>query len=266
MIMKPALAVLATLLLAAPAIAQRSLLIVQGQLMPVPNTTPLPVLLPYSGAGVFAQFEVDQGAGSFLTSPAPMGLGSAGLWGGMITSAAVFLTPPGNTLSLIANSNDPGALFVIDNSGSPTNTNIRLDQVTYAAGARVVSGALVQSFDIFGMLPPDYFLASLAFGRSQSVMLPTLPGLITDTSKPDFPALLQGTTGNLTMSLQFRAGTATTPEALFALPRQTLTVTGVNVQVVPLPAVPEPASWALLIAGFGLTGAVLRRRRAAIPA
>jgi hypothetical protein len=28
------------------------------------------------------------------------------------------------------------------------------------------------------------------------------------------------------------------------------------------PAVPEPASWALFIAGFGLTGAMLRRRRA----
>jgi hypothetical protein len=28
------------------------------------------------------------------------------------------------------------------------------------------------------------------------------------------------------------------------------------------PAIPEPASWAMLIAGFGLTGAVLRRRRA----
>ncbi|OYU15378.1 MAG: hypothetical protein CFE37_06425 [Alphaproteobacteria bacterium PA4] len=31
----------------------------------------------------------------------------------------------------------------------------------------------------------------------------------------------------------------------------------------PGPGVPEPASWALLIAGFGLTGAALRRRRAA---
>lgn len=30
------------------------------------------------------------------------------------------------------------------------------------------------------------------------------------------------------------------------------------------PGVPEPASWAMLIAGFGLTGAALRRRRAAL--
>ena len=31
-------------------------------------------------------------------------------------------------------------------------------------------------------------------------------------------------------------------------------------------AVPEPASWALMIGGFGLAGAVLRRRRAAVAA
>jgi hypothetical protein len=30
------------------------------------------------------------------------------------------------------------------------------------------------------------------------------------------------------------------------------------------PAVPEPASWALMIAGFGLTGAALRRRAATV--
>lgn len=35
----------------------------------------------------------------------------------------------------------------------------------------------------------------------------------------------------------------------------------------PVAGVPEPASWAMLIAGFGLTGAVMRRRRfTAIPA
>ena len=31
-------------------------------------------------------------------------------------------------------------------------------------------------------------------------------------------------------------------------------------------AVPEPASWAMMIAGFGLTGAALRRRRIAVAA
>jgi PEP-CTERM motif len=31
------------------------------------------------------------------------------------------------------------------------------------------------------------------------------------------------------------------------------------------PGVPEPASWAMLIAGFGLTGAALRRQRAGLP-
>jgi hypothetical protein len=30
-------------------------------------------------------------------------------------------------------------------------------------------------------------------------------------------------------------------------------------------AVPEPASWAMMIAGFGLTGATMRRRKAVIP-
>jgi len=43
---------------------------------------------------------------------------------------------------------------------------------------------------------------------------------------------------------------------------------GNNAQIkllsVPVAGVPEPSSWAMLIAGFGLTGASLRRRRAAI--
>lgn len=34
----------------------------------------------------------------------------------------------------------------------------------------------------------------------------------------------------------------------------------------PTPGIPEPAAWALLIAGFGLTGAAMRRRRATVAA
>jgi hypothetical protein len=56
----------------------------------------------------------------------------------------------------------------------------------------------------------------------------------------------------------FRTGTfATTPYPGLELGNGTLTIAN---------AVPEPGSWALLIAGFGLTGAVLRRRRSAVPA
>lgn len=39
-----------------------------------------------------------------------------------------------------------------------------------------------------------------------------------------------------------------------------------NVSVFSFGAVPEPANWALLIAGFGLTGAAMRRKRTAVVA
>jgi hypothetical protein len=41
---------------------------------------------------------------------------------------------------------------------------------------------------------------------------------------------------------------------------------GTGTVVVQIGSVPEPASWALMIAGFGLVGASLRRRRAAVAA
>jgi hypothetical protein len=45
----------------------------------------------------------------------------------------------------------------------------------------------------------------------------------------------------------------------------TLTVSGIGGGGGP-PPIPEPATWAMLIAGFGLTGAAMRRRRVAVGA
>jgi hypothetical protein len=43
-----------------------------------------------------------------------------------------------------------------------------------------------------------------------------------------------------------------------------LAIDDVSVLAAPVSAVPEPAGWALMLAGFALTGTMLRRRRAAI--
>ena len=42
---------------------------------------------------------------------------------------------------------------------------------------------------------------------------------------------------------------------------QTFSIEGLRVSLTPFQAVPEPASWALMIAGFGLAGSALRRAR-----
>lgn len=42
---------------------------------------------------------------------------------------------------------------------------------------------------------------------------------------------------------------------------QIISASGVLLSQAPGPAIPEPTSWALMMAGFGLTGAALRRRR-----
>lgn len=89
-------------------------------------------------------------------------------------------------------------------------------------------------------------------------------------------AALSGTQGllNNTINLivtggtgRFLGGTGTitgigTVDFRQGAPRQQLTLTG----LLDLPGVPEPASWALMIAGFGLAGAVTRRRGRGMPA
>jgi hypothetical protein len=257
----------------APALAQRYFITVSGGLLLAPSPTPLAELAQFNNQSFFASFVVDTRSAVFRATGPLGGHGDSGSWDGSGSDGFVALFAPAGTVSLVQRASDPGGLFLGNDVGVPANPNGRLDQATLTSGATAGPGGVQRAYDIFNStgfsgLPADIFLSSLSFGRTQLTQLPALPSLLSDLSRPDFPALLNAPGTPAFLSMRFRRGTATTGAELLALPAQTLSSTGLSFGVVQLPdvpgAVPEPASWAMLIAGFGLIGAVLRRRRAAV--
>lgn len=250
----------------APASAARYLITVQGTAFAfagAPGSTPIAEIAALGGAGVVAAFEVDTALASFTQGGPAGGFGTTGLWTGSVQQGFVGI----GGVALIRSGTDLGNIFLVDNGGAgPANPNGRIDQATISSGARFISGALAPSYDIFG-LPGDIFLNSLTFGRTRLGDINNLPTLVTDvTQRPDFPSFLLNPGGNNPfMSLQFRRGNPTSPTQVGALPVHSLSVTNLTFQVEEVvTGVPEPSSWAMLIAGFGLTGAAMRRRRRAI--
>ena len=81
-----------------------------------------------------------------------------------------------------------------------------------------------------------------------------------------FVAQPQTTSHYLTGTTGFQFGATSRVSGgtgLFGTQTTNQTMLAVEGAIEPTPGVPEPASWALLISGFGLTGTALRRRRAA---
>ena len=72
---------------------------------------------------------------------------------------------------------------------------------------------------------------------------------------------LGGVTTTIALDAACPAGQRLIPTYVYAF-----AVTGADAAALGFGAVPEPGSWAMLIAGFGLTGAAIRRRRAAVAA
>ena len=209
---------------------------------------------------VFAQFVVNSGDATYFNSGPINGAGSSAQWLGSVKAGAISIGPA----ALVSNSNDFGSIFLIDNIiTNPAFPNNRFDQATLTSGARFVSGALVKSYDAFN-LPPDVYLQSFALGRTRTGDIVNPPTLVTDTTqRPDFPSYLSAPGGTpVFMSLTFRQGNPTSLQQQAALPGHTISVTNLQFFVETITGVPEPTSWAMLIIGFGLIGATLRRRRA----
>lgn len=260
-----ACAALLAVSVSAPVSAAKYLITVQGTAFAFagpPGSAPIAEVAALGGQGVVAAFEVDSSLATFTQGGPAGGQGTTGLWTGSVQQGFVSVGGVG----LLRNGNDRGNIFLVDNGGNPGNPNSRLDQATISSSARVINGALIRNYDIFG-LPGDIFLNSLAFGRTRAGTVGALPTLVTDvTQRPDFPSFLFNPGGtNPFMSLQFRRGNPTSPTQIAGLPVHSLSVGNLTFQVQEITGVPEPTSWAMLIIGFGLTGATMRRRRAPAP-
>ncbi|OSZ72871.1 hypothetical protein CAP39_03455 [Sphingomonas sp. IBVSS1] len=262
------LAVLA-LAAAAPAAAQRYFVTVSGGLLLGPAANPIPELAQFAGQSFFASFVINGQPSTFTASGPIGGQGESGFWSGAVEGGLVAIFAPGGAITFTQKASDPGNLFLINNGGVPGNANRRTDQIGISAGVTSFdANGPVLPYDFFNSvgfagLPSDVFLGSLTFALSENRDLPTLPGLLTDLSAPDFGAILQQPGSSPFLSLRFRRGTASNQSQLLALPAQSLTSTALSYTVTPLPGgVPEPASWLMLIIGFGATGTALRRRAA----
>jgi hypothetical protein len=165
------------------------------------------------------------------------------------------------------------AVVVFLDSVTQEGSNYRF---TYAAafsdGEGVKSGSTLAVFDFKGYVPGSIrpANASLRATTPNSSNMMVL-GYTDDAAVPNLVFKYSGPMQ--TMSNQrFVFGSAlsrfgnTALDGFSAITVKTMGATGTLVGSqgavgVPAPGVPEPASWALMIGGFGLTGAALRRRK-----
>ncbi|WP_235927667.1 PEPxxWA-CTERM sorting domain-containing protein [Sandarakinorhabdus rubra] len=247
-------------MLAVPAAAQTYLISLQGQAFAPPSANPIAEVQALGGLTVNALFQVDTSAATFQSLNTVGGVGQAAFWTGSVQAGIVTI---GNSVLLLRNGNDLGNILLTNNVSAPFGPNARQDQANITSVAGLSPAGAVRTYDIFG-LSPDIYMQSLFFGRTAPGTTDVLPLLITDvTQRPDFPSLMFSPFGNpLFLGLSFRQGNPTTSAQQLALPGQQLNVGNLIINVQEIGgSVPEPSSWAMLIAGFGLVGAAARRRR-----
>jgi hypothetical protein len=255
--------------IAAPAAAvQRFNLFVTGELVQQPSGNPV-LGLPFgTGSTLTASWDVDLTNATRTSLPPTRGTGTAASFGGVISNGFVGFASETAVLLMVQNANSLGTIVAIDNGSTPTPPGggmpLRFDQLTLSDGVLAGPSGLIGRYDLVPItdnIPEGLFLSSLFFGRNMTA--PTDPDLLSTTETIDpfsvWPSPFPGSSS--TFSLEFRQGTASTPQEFAALPSTRFSLRNASVTVTETSVVPEPSSWAMLIAGFALVGGAARRQR-----
>lgn len=248
---------------AAPlAAAERFDLVVTGTLFASQpaGSTPVPTLNFGQGDTVTARWRLDTSDASF-TQIAPVGgLGTAGVWSGIFSGGDILIEGNGgaNPIRLSQTAQSFGALILVDNGN--IGNGLRLDQIALNDGLSFATGSPTYGYSITGA-PEFVFVNNINYARN-AVLPGADPAFVTSLALPDLAGQWQPAASPLSFFLRFGFGAPESQAELLAAP---LSVFGVaNQQARIESVVPEPASWAMLITGFGLIGTTLRRRRAAL--
>ncbi|WP_243453772.1 PEPxxWA-CTERM sorting domain-containing protein [Sandaracinobacteroides saxicola] len=213
--------------------------------------------VPFGGQYAQAGFIIN-GAVAPVTLPPIGGQGTATMYPFAVVGFGISVGGYGVT----ATGNAMHSAFVYDNGAPPSlPPTLRFDQFSLSYGFSFGPGFLPH-LATTAPLPADVFLSSFNFGRSVVAPAPTL---INGSAFPDLGAVFAPQQGVGTFfAFNFRRGVPTSGAQVTTLPGVTFSMLNPQVQVTPISLVPEPASWAMMIAGFGLVGAAARRRVRAV--
>jgi len=247
---------------ASPAAASAFLVTATGNLTAVQSANPVTGLGFGNGASVVASWRIDLANSTAVDVTLPTLIGPQRLYIGAVSQGRVRITGAGGVTTLTQTPANFGAILVLnDYIAASSPVLVRVDQVSLTAGTQFAPG-FTESYAVSGPNPGDAFLRQINFGTSLSLVGAVPPGLLSSVDRPDFAALLAIPQLRF-FNFAIARGTPANDAAIAALPSSTFVVQAPQLTIT---AVPEPQSWALLVAGFALTGAALRRRAATLVA